>query len=74
MDDPQLYGIVRTVDSRDFVSHPQVGIESSFGNIAVHMDQRILVALALDTALALGKVSRTPVSYTHLDVYKRQVQ
>ncbi len=30
------------------------------GHIAVHMDKRILVALALDTALALGKVSRSP--------------
>ena len=45
-----------------FVLHrlPQVGIESSLSNIAVHMDQRILVTLALDTALALGKISRTP--------------
>ncbi len=30
-----------------------------FGHIAVRMDKRILVALALDTALALGKVSRS---------------
>ena len=36
---------------------------------AVHMDKGILVALALDTALALGEVSGSPrtVSYTHLD-------
>ena len=27
---------------------------------AVHMDKRILVTLTLDTALALGKVSRSP--------------
>ena len=37
----------RTADSRDFVSHPQVGIESSLGNIAVHMDQRILVEMCI---------------------------
>ena len=45
-----------------FVFHrlPEVGIKSSLRDIAVHMDKRVLVALALDTALALGKVSRTP--------------
>ena len=34
--------------------------QGSFGHIAVHMDKRILVALALDTALTLGKISRSP--------------
>ena len=55
-----------------FVLHrlPQVGIESSLGNIAVHMDQRILVALALDTALALGKVSRTPRTIQVMERHK----
>jgi len=45
-----------------FVFHrlPEVGIKSSLRDIAVHMDKRVLIALALDTALALGKVSRTP--------------
>ena len=39
---------------------PEVCVESSLGHIAIHMDKGILVALALDTALALGKVSRSP--------------
>ena len=39
---------------------PEVCVKGSFGHIAVHMDKRILVTLALDTALALGKVSRSP--------------
>ena len=45
-----------------FILHrlPEVCVKGSFGHIAVHMDKRILVALALDTALALGKVSRSP--------------
>ena len=37
---------------------PEVCVKGSFGHIAVHMDKRILVTLTLDTALALGKVSR----------------
>ncbi|SCI03351.1 Uncharacterised protein [uncultured Clostridium sp.] len=39
---------------------PEVCVKGSFGHIAVHMDKRILVTLTLDTALALGKVSRSP--------------
>ena len=39
---------------------PEVCVKGSFGHIAVHMNKGILVALALDTALALGKVSRSP--------------
>ena len=39
---------------------PEVCVKSSFCHIAVHMDKGVLVALALDTALALGKVSRSP--------------
>ena len=38
---------------------PEVCVKGSFGHIAVHMNKGILVALALDTALALGKVSRS---------------
>ena len=49
----------QTVKLSDFVSHPEVCVKGSFGHIAVHMDKRILVTLALDTALALGKVSRS---------------
>ena len=55
-----LVGVTaKTVKLSDFVSHPEVCVKGSFGHIAVHMDKRILVALALDTALALGKVSRS---------------
>ena len=39
---------------------PEVCVKGSFGHIAVHMDKGILVALALDTALALGEVSGSP--------------
>jgi len=39
---------------------PEVCVKGSFGHIAVHMDKGILVALSLNTALALGKVSRSP--------------
>ena len=38
----------------------QLLMEDVYKRQAVHMDKRILVALALDTALALGKVSRSP--------------
>ena len=38
---------------------PEISVKGSFGHIAVHMDKRVLVALALDTALTLGKVSRS---------------
>ena len=55
-----------------FVLHrlPEVGIKSSLGDIAVHMDKRVLVALALDTALALGKVSRTPRTVQVMERHK----
>ena len=45
-----------------FVLHrlPEIRVKSPFGDIAVHMDKRILVALTLDTTLALGKVSGPP--------------
>ena len=49
----------QTVKLSDFVSHPQIGIKSPLGDITVHMNQRVAIALALDTALALGKVSRS---------------
>ena len=38
---------------------PQIGIKSPLGDITVHMNKRILVALTLDTTLTLGKVSRS---------------
>ena len=49
----------QTVKLSDFVSHPQIGIKSPLGDITVHMNQRVAIALALDTALSLGKVSRS---------------
>ena len=50
----------QTVKLSDFVSHPQIGIKGPLGDITVHMDQRVAIALALDTALALSKVSGSP--------------
>ena len=39
---------------------PEVCVKGSLGHIAVHMNKGILVALALDTPLSLGKISRSP--------------
>ena len=49
----------QTVKLSDCVSHPEVCVKGSFGHIAVHMNKGILVALAFDTPLSLGKVSRS---------------
>ena len=39
---------------------PQIGVEGALGNIAVHMDERVAVPLALDAAFALGQVPGPP--------------
>ena len=39
---------------------PHVGIERAFGDVPVYSDVRVLVCLALDSAVALGDVSRPP--------------
>ena len=49
----------QTVKLSDFVSHPEVCVEGPFGHIAVNMDQRVLVALALDPPFSLGQISRS---------------
>ena len=51
-------------------SLPQVGIKGSLRHIAVHMDKGVLVALALDTAFALGKVSRPPRAIQIMERHK----
>lgn len=54
------FGHCRTIQLSDFVSHPEVGIKGSFGDIAAHMDFFVLVALAFNTAFSLGKVTGSP--------------
>ena len=49
---------------------PEISVKSPLGDIAVHMNQRILVALTLDAPLALGKVSRTPRTIQVMEGYK----
>ena len=39
---------------------PEVGVESALGDVAVHMDSLVLVALALNAALSLGQVAGPP--------------
>ena len=39
---------------------PEIGIESSLSDVAIHMDGLVLVALALNAALSLGQVARPP--------------
>ena len=48
------------VDDRLRITGNGCLLYTSFCHIAVHMDKEVLVALALDTALTLGKVSRPP--------------
>ena len=39
---------------------PEIGVEGPLGDIAVHMDERVAVSLALDAAFALGQVPGPP--------------
>ena len=59
-----------------FILHrlPEVCVKSSLRDIAVHMDKRVLVALSLDTALTLGKVSRPPRAVQVMERHKPVLQ
>ena len=50
----------RTIDLRDFVSHPEVGVEGVFGDVPVYMHGLVHIALTRDAALALFEVAGTP--------------
>ena len=44
----QRFGQGRTIDLRDFVSQPEVAVESSLSDAVIDMDKLIVVALPYD--------------------------
>ena len=60
---PKLFSVMKTYTKEQFVKDVVAGIIVA------------IIALPLSIALALASgVGPEPVSYTHLDVYKRQLQ
>ena len=56
----QRFGQSRTIDLRDFVSQPEVAVESSLSDVVIDMDKPIVVALPYDVPGVLRYAPEPP--------------